>query len=143
MSSLSSTIGRYIPGVRKKPSVSKQEILGVRPVRHALVAWTRSEDEVTLVIPMRDDRLAKVLGRIFKVPKERKIVLDEVGSAVWELCDGERDINAIVVDVCKKYKLSRREAEASISSYLKILAQKNLIGLVSGGKKTSDKTTRP
>lgn len=137
MGSLGDTLNRYIPLVRKKPKLDKREALAIVPVRHPLVEWERKGDEVILSVPMRDDRLARFIKRIMKnVPDRRQIALDAVGSDVWELCDGRRNIDAVVTSLAKSHRLTRREAEVSVTMFLQTLAKRHLIGLMSpGGKK--------
>jgi len=134
---ISDTIRQYVPFVGRKPKIDRKEALAIVPVRHPLVKWEHEETgEVTLQVPMRDDKTARAVKAIIS----RQVGLDEVGSYVWELCDGQRDINAVVLGVSKEYKLTRREAEASVTMFLQMLAKKNLIGLMSaGGKKSGNK----
>ena len=148
MSAITDTISKYVPIVGRKPKIERKEALGIVPVRHPLVKWERSDSgEVTIHIPMRDDKTARAVKAIIKavkmakeLPESRQVGLDEVGSYVWELCDGERDINAVVLSVSKEYKLTRREAEASVTMFLQTLAKKHLIGLMSaGGNKSGNK----
>lgn len=146
---ISDTISKYVP-IGRKPKIERKEALGIVPVRHPLVKWERDDaGEVILQIPMRDDRTARAVKAIIKavrmakeLPESRQVGLDEVGSYVWELCDGERDINAVVLGVSKEYKLTRREAEASVTMFLQTLAKKNLIGLMSAGGKKSGNNKR-
>ncbi len=63
------------------------------------------------------------------LPPEKHLVLDRVGSGVWELCDGFHSVESILDYIQRRHKLSRREAEVSVSAYLKILGQRRLIGL--------------
>jgi len=144
MSTLSDTIGRYVPMVGRKPKIERKDALAIIPVRHPLVKWERTDKEVVLSIPMRDDRIARAVKAIIKIlrmarqlPECRQLGLDEVGSYVWELCDGVRTIDGVVLGVTKEYKLTRREAEASVTMFLQTLAKKNLIGLMSAGGKKS------
>ena len=147
--SVSDTIRQYVP-IGRKPKIERSEALAIVPVRHPLVKWERNDaGEVILQVPMRDDRTARAVKAIIKavrmakeLPENRQVGLDEVGSFVWELCDGERDINAVVLAVSKEYKLTRREAEASVTMFLQMLAKKNLIGLMSAGGKKSGKKKR-
>lgn len=137
MSAFSDTIVRYIPLVKSKPKIEKKEALAIVPVRHPLVEWKRNGDEVVLTIPTRDDRLARVVKRVVRnLPDTRQIALDDVGSCVWELCDGNRSIDSVVGAVVKSQQLTRREAEVSVTTFLQMLAKRNLVGLMSpGGKK--------
>jgi len=140
MSVLTDTIGRYIPIVNRKPKIGRKEALAIIPVRNSLIEWERKESEVFLTIPIRRDGLARIVTRLVRnLPPNRKIVLDDVGGSVWEFCDGRRDIDAVVTAVAGDYKLTRREAEASVTMFLQTLAKKNLIGLMSAGGKNSAK----
>lgn len=143
MSVLSNTIGRYIPVLGRKPKIDRKEALAIIPVRHPHIEWERKDKEIVLTIPTRTDRIAKIVKRLVRnLPETRQIALDDVGGSVWELCDGERSINAIVESVSKRYKLTRREAEASVTMFLQTLAKRNLIGLLSAGGKNSAKRKR-
>lgn len=144
MRQLGDTIKRYIPLAGRKPKIERQEALAIIPVRHPLIKWERREEEVVLSIPMRDDKFARLIKSLMKatrmakeLPEYRQLALDEVGSRVWELCDGERTIDGVVQSVTGEYKLTRREAEASVTMFLQTLAKKNLIGLMSAGGKKS------
>ena len=86
-----------------------------------------------LSIPRRADRLGKLIGVVFRVPDFKDIVLDEVGSSVWELCDGKHDMGGIIAETSKTFKLNRREAEVSVTTYIKMLAERKLVGLVQRG----------
>ena len=72
---------------------------------------------------------------MFRAPAYKEIVLDEVGSDIWELCDGENGVEAVVSCMCRKYKLNRRECETSVAAYLKMLGDRRLIGFKVGGKR--------
>ena len=123
-----------IPFLKKQPRLSRDEAMSVMPVRNEAVKWSKAEGEITLFVPLRKDKIARAVERVMKLPDTKQVVLDEVGTTVWELCDGEHHIGSIVKEISSRYKLSRREAEASVSAFFKLLAQKNLIGLVQGGK---------
>ncbi len=147
MNSLTDTIRRYVPLVGRKPKIERKDALAIVPVRHPLIKWERVDNEVVLAIPMREDRFAKMIKSLIKVtrmakelPDHKQLALDEVGSRVWELCDGDSTIDDVVRGVTQHYKLTRREAEASVTMFLQTLAKKNLIGLMSaGGKKSGNK----
>ena len=55
--------------------------------------------------------------------------LDEIGSLVWELCDGEHSVRHIVRALAERYKLHRKEAEVSVVAYLRMLAKKRFIAI--------------
>lgn len=67
------------------------------------------------------------LASALKMPDKRKFELDEVGLAVWNACDGKTTYKAIVSILQRDFKLGRTEAEASLSAFLKTLADRALI----------------
>ncbi|MCE5199657.1 MAG: PqqD family protein [Armatimonadota bacterium] len=143
MSAIGDSISKFVPLVRKKPKIDRRQALAVIPVRNPVIKWECKGSEITLDVPLRDDWLARLIKRLLpKMPGSRHIALDEVGSYVWEQCDGERNINSVVDSVSGNYKLTRREAEASVTMFLQTLAKKNLIGLMSPGGKKSVKGNR-
>jgi hypothetical protein len=143
MNAIADKVGRYIPGLKKRPSIDKRQALSVLPVRNAIIQWDWKDDEVILRIPLKNDRLSKIAQKVFRmrdVPMERQLALDEVGSVVWSLCDGKNDVNAIVSELAKRFKMNRREAEVSVSTFFQTLTKRNLIGLyTAGGTKSGAK----
>lgn len=138
MGALSDTLSKYVPLGGRKPKIDRKVALAIVPVRHPLIEWERKGKEIILTIPTRDDRFAKVVKKIVRnLPETRQVGLDEVGSSVWELCDGERNIDSVVQSIARSNKLTRREAEASVTMFLQTLAKRNLIGLMSAGGKKS------
>jgi len=63
-------------------------------------------------------------------PTYRELALDRVGSRVWELCDGSHTVRELVAIFAEEHKLSRKETEISMVTYLKQLTQRGLIMLV-------------
>ena len=127
-----------------KPKVARSEVLAARPFRNPAVTWAREvRDEnappiALLRIPRRKDKMGNLMAKIFRLPEFRRMELDEIGSDVWELCDGETSVETLTKAVCDRYKLNRRQAETSVTAYLKMLAERNLIALKAGdeaGKK--------
>lgn len=111
--------------------------MAIAPIHNAQITWNRVEGgEISLSIPRRSDRLGRVIGRLFRVPDRKEILLDEVGSTVWEMCDGKHSIANIIAEMSNTYKLNRREAEVSVTTYIKILAERRLVGLVQRGGKS-------
>lgn len=139
MRSLYDIVSKYVPFVRKPSSHSREDVLRSKPVRNPALEWERvSEDEVRLKIPQRNDFMGRMLCKVFHAPSYREIQLDELGSEVWELCDGNNNFEAIVTAICKRHKITRRECEVSIGTYLKMLGEKRLLGFQLGGTKKNE-----
>jgi len=116
--------------LRRRKPLSREQSLASVPVRNQAIETEETEDgEVRLIIPLRQTWWARVLARVFYVPKTRRIALDEVGSFVWGLCDGKHNIRQIIQALCQRYRLHRKEAEVSVVAYLRQLARKGIIAI--------------
>lgn len=54
-------------------------------------------------------------------------ILNEVGSLIWKLMDGFRDIEQLVKELCKEYEVSVEEAKKDIEEFIEDLTNKNLL----------------
>jgi len=136
MGAIYNAVSQYLPFVRKKPVLTRDQALRARPIRNPVLKWERGDDgETRLLVPRRKDLLGRTLCRVFKAPAHKEVMLDEVGSDIWVLCDGGHSVDAIVSATSKKYKITRRECEASVSAYLKMLGERNFLGFQVGGRR--------
>lgn len=134
-------VGRYLPFLKiRPPDVDRGMVMTLRPGRNSVLTWeTRESGETILTVPENEQvgAITRWMAKRLKVPTERKVELDEVGSFVWELCDGNNTIESIVQKTSKHYKMSRREAEVSVTMFLQMLHERNFIGFYKKvGKKT-------
>ena len=119
----------------RRPQLSRAAILGARPQRHPAILWSRQQGPLSdrpvmfLQIPRRSDKFGNLMAKMFRLPEFRRIELDEIGSDVWEWCDGETGLGELSRRVGEKYRLNKRQSETSVTAYLKMLAERRLIGL--------------
>jgi len=117
---------------RKKSGLkfNKDDVLKSRPVRNTLIKWEQQPETkiISLTVPQKEVWWIRIVSKLFMLPKSRVIVLDEVGSFVWNLCDGYNSIDTIVRALCNKYKLTRKEAETSLLEYFRKLGKRGIIG---------------
>ena len=116
-------------GVRiGKQTIGREQTLRLYPVRNPAVRYeTQPSGCVLLIVPLRPRGLMRLLSRLFKLPHEHRIELDETGSTVWSLCDGQHSVEAIVQRLVRQYKLERREAEYALFAFLNTLTRRGFI----------------
>lgn len=129
-----------IPLRRKKddkPALAREQLLVSRPVRNPYLKWERKEGgEVVISVPRdKSSRRSNVLSKIVSLPEDRQVQLDRVGAEVWLNCDGSNTFEQVMALLQEKHKLSRREAEVSLSLYTKKLMEKKFIALLVPGEK--------
>jgi len=116
---------------KSTPRITRDQALDACPVRNPQLDTTRTDDGiVSLKLPRRDVWWVRWFGPILRVPEYRELALDRVGSRVWELCDGSHTVRELVAIFAEEHKLSRKETEISMVTYLKQLTQRGLIMLV-------------
>lgn len=113
---------------KPKPTIDRRAVLKLYPVRNPAVAYEQREDGTCLlIVPLQPRGIARLFSRIFKLPREHKIELDEMGTTVWLLCDGQHNVESIVQRLVHRYKYERREAEFSLFAFLNTLSQRGFI----------------
>lgn len=65
---------------------------------------------------------------IIVLPRESEVmVLNEVGSAIWELVDGRRQEEEIAQALCRVYAVSLEEGLRDVRHFLAELAEKRVV----------------
>ncbi len=117
---------------RKRQKLSRADSLGAKPVRNPAVQWElvdgKTGEEVLLTVPPPKSAWLPLLRIVAVVPnKERRILLDEIGSFVWKRCDGETSVQEMCDALCGHYRLSYREGLVSLTTYLRQLGRRSLV----------------
>lgn len=115
---------------KEKKVVPREDVLSAIPIRNPLIKWELEDTgEAKLTIPLRKSAKLTILSFLFRVPKKKVVMLDEIGTQVWLRCDGNHRVEDLVREMGEVHNLTRREVEVSLFSYLQQLAQRGYIGL--------------
>jgi hypothetical protein len=110
--------------------MTAREALELVAFRNPDLHWESTEAGLcVLEVPLRRDGLARFLLRYTRAPDVKRVELDELGSDVWELCDGERTLEQIVRELMRKHRLGRLEAEMPLRQFVVTLHKRRFIGL--------------
>jgi len=114
--------------------MSRAAALKCRPEKSLHVTESRLESgEVLLEYPLTVRpwlaALAKRLGKSREVVQIKKLQLDAMGTAVWDMVDGHRSVRRIVQIFAETHRLDNKEAEVSVTSFIRELGQRGLLGL--------------
>jgi pyrroloquinoline quinone biosynthesis protein D len=92
---------------RRRPGIAwREEVDAAREALTALEAGRDAGGEGTLLIVER--------GRITE--------LNILGGEIWKLCDGTRDVGAIVEALLPRFEVGREELEGDVTEFLADLA---------------------
>ena len=107
--------------MKKKKNIITQNYLEKIPLRAPQYKWSKNDEGmVTLEIENKGvfNRIAQM---IFKKPKISYVHLDETGSFVWPLLDGEKDIIALGELVDEKFGEKAHPLYERLAKYFQIL----------------------
>ena len=123
---------------KKKPvtgHMTRLEALAYKPVTSTQITETRLETgEVVLEYPLAVRPLvAAVARRLGKSQQDmvqiKKLQLDVLGTSVWDLVDGKRSVRRMIQIFAETHRLEKREAEVSVTQFIRELGQRGLLGL--------------
>jgi hypothetical protein len=118
-----------------QPVIPRSEALSMIPVRNVEVtASTTADGLVLLAYPLAVKpwfgRLAEKVNLWDQRPMIKKLELDEMGSFVWDHIDGTRSVRRIAEEFAAHYGVQRREAELSVTAFIKNIGQRGILGLL-------------
>ena len=118
----------------KDPTISRAEALNRVPVKNRQLSENRLESgEVVINYPVTMRPLFAGLIKRFGGPQVqtqmKKLQLDELGTAVWDLVDGKRSVRQLVKTFAGTHQLELREAEVSVTLFMRELGRRGLIAM--------------
>jgi len=114
--------------------LSRTEALEYTPVKSSQISEIRLESgevviEYPLIVRPWIAAVARRLGGSQDRKQTKKLQLDAMGTSVWDLVDGKRSVRTIIQIFAKAHRLENREAEVSVTSFIRQLGQRGLLGL--------------
>lgn len=106
---------------KQKTLKIERNYLDEKPMRNSSIRWNTSEDgTVTLEIDNKGF-MNRIAQKLFKKPKISYVHLDEMGSFVWPLIDGETDLIRIGELVKEHFGEKAEPLYERLAKYFKIL----------------------
>lgn len=120
--------------MKTSSSISREEALACTPVKNPDIVESHSESgDLVLTYPIQVKPwiagAARFIGRGPLEPVQKKLQLDSLGSAVWRLMDGRRSVAEIIRQFADTHRLHAREAEVSVTRFIRELGKRGLVGL--------------
>jgi hypothetical protein len=105
-----------------------QRVLGVYPV-HNPVKWVHEKGRIVLTYKKDFTKFEKKLHNKLGGPEDIRRPLDDKGSKIWELCDGQHTISDICDEMDDIYHEDIEPVLDRVWKFLEILLKLNLIRL--------------
>ena len=111
----------------KKDKVNNENYLERKPVCKEGLNWSKDENG-NVTLEMENKGVAnRIMQKLIKKPKISYIHLDEMGSFIWPLMDGEKDILEIGKFVEEHFGEKANPLYERLSQYFKTLEKYNFI----------------
>lgn len=111
----------------RKKNVTPENFLEKKPVRRPDLNWSQDENGA-VTLEMENKGIAnRIAQKLIKKPKISYIHLDEMGSFIWPLIDGERDILEIGKEVEAHFGDKANPLYERLSQYIKILESNGFV----------------
>lgn len=119
---------------KKKPDLAKKDALLCIPEKNSLVEETYQDSgDLILSYPALYKpffmNIQKIIRRHPQATFLRKIQLDRLGIDVWSLLDGQKNVKTIIKKFAALHTLHYKEAEISVTLFLRSLGEKGVIGI--------------
>jgi hypothetical protein len=107
-------------------------MLSARPVRNEAAKPLREgTSRLRLTVKRRKLRyLVPPLSWVIRPRPTHDVVLDELGAEVWDLCDGERTVEAVADEFARRHSLSFHESRVAVTSYMAELVRRGALAMV-------------
>ena len=92
------------------------------PVKNSTFAWSVNREGIVTLEQENKGIFNKIAQKLFKKPPVSYIHLDEQGSFVWRITDGESDITALGVRVKERFGEDAEPLYERLAQYFKVLS---------------------
>lgn len=104
-----------------KKKVLPENYLEKTPAKNADIAWSAEENGVVTLEIENKGVFNKIAQKLFNKPKVSYIHLDELGSFVWQVTDGKKNIIEIGKEVEERFKDAANPLYERLAEYFRIL----------------------
>ena len=118
----------------EKYQISREQALKSIPVKNVQISEENSESGEVIIhyLTIMRPWISKVVRRFGGAeaqPQTKKLQLDQLGTEVWKLIDGNRSVRMIIRSFAESNQLQVREAEVAVTQFIRQLGKRGLIGL--------------
>ena len=106
---------------RKKTLKIEQNFLEYKPNRNPSITWETEENGAVTLAIANKGLMNRIAQKLFKKPKTSYVHLDEMGSFVWPLLDGKKNIEVLGKAVKAHFGEKAEPLYERLAKYFQIL----------------------
>ena len=105
----------------KKKNRIDENYLERIPMRHPAIGWSLDKRGMVTLEIENTGWANRIAQKVFKRPKVSYVHLDEMGTFVWPILDGKKNITALGVDVKEHFGEKAEPLYPRLAKYVQIL----------------------
>lgn len=105
----------------KKKTIIAENYLDKKPCRNPDIPWETDENGCITLSVENKGAMNRIAQKLFKKPKISYVHLDEMGSFIWPLLDGETDVTALGNHVDERFGEAAYPLYERLVKYIQIL----------------------
>jgi len=100
------------------------------PEKNLAVDYEKKENCIVITVHKKKPKwLFFPFSWLFRVKLKKKVMLDSIGTEIWQLCDGINTVEKIVTIISEKYELTFHESRVAVTEYLKMLIERGIVAI--------------
>lgn len=112
---------------KKKKQEDSRNYLDLKPVRASSMKWYTDRKERVVLEVENTGFMNRIAQKVFDRPQYTKVHLDEMGTFVWPLIDGEKTVNDIALLVKERFGEKAEPLYPRIVKYFQIVESYHFI----------------
>lgn len=114
---------------RKK---KQKNYLDLIPVRAEGLAWTRDDEDIVVLEVENTGVFNRIAQKCFKRPKVTKVHMEQFGSFLWPLIDGERTVKELADLLKEQFGEEAEPLYPRVAKYMQIMESYHFISFREG-----------
>jgi len=107
--------------MKKKKEIISKNYLEKIPVRPTNISWNTDEKGIVTLDIENTGVMNRIAQKLFRKPRISHIHLDEMGSFIWPLLDGEKNIITLGESVKEQFGEKANPLYERLAKYFQIL----------------------
>lgn len=117
----------------------KKNYLDLIPVQAEGLAWTRDDEDIVVLEVENTGAFNRIAQKLFKRPKVTKVHMEQFGSFLWPLIDGERTVKDLADLLKERFGEETEPLYPRVAKYMQIMESYHFISLSEGkGQKQTE-----
>lgn len=114
--------------MKKAKERDSRNYLDLKPTRNESLSWHEEEGLIVLEVE-NTGVMNRIAQKLFNRPRVTQVHLDEMGSFIWPLIDGERSVSDIALLVKERFGDQAEPLYPRIVKYFQIVESYHFVNL--------------